>query len=232
MNITFVTESHPFNDDKQTVDVAEQSDLDKANARIDFAKSQIGNLRVTTENNERKINNAAQQVEQNTKWIHGHTDWIRGIETKVKDVEAKVDAMPQALREALDCALKEVLEKKLALFEKLIANLRQEGEKVPSALADLRQEREKVSAELADVRRASERVAAELADVRRLREEMRREVELLQNQQRAMDRVYGARQKILDDQLAEAKRLRQCEDPFLQTAAYKVSVRVPSAKEI
>ena len=34
MNITFVTESHPFNDDKQSVDVAEQSALDEANRSL------------------------------------------------------------------------------------------------------------------------------------------------------------------------------------------------------
>ena len=130
MNITFVTESHPFNDDKQSVDVAEQSALDEANRSL-------ATLRLTSANHERTMKDVARKLKQANEKSSQNTEWIRGLEAKVNEVEARVDALPQALREALDCALKEMLEGKLSLFEKLIANLRQESERISVELEEL-----------------------------------------------------------------------------------------------
>lgn len=142
MLITFVTESHQFQDDKQTEDVVTHGEFDNGIVR----------------DHERRLSEHDTTISEHCKnigWLWDKVNDFNGriseLAEKVGGVETNVNAMPQVLRDSLEHVLTNLLGDKLEIGARLVEELREERKRVAAQLDDLRKQRDEMRAMVADL---------------------------------------------------------------------------------
>lgn len=168
MKITFVTESHQFTDDKQSVDVVTHEEFNNGIVKDNEAR---------LNDHDGKISELYKKVGENKAT---HNQRMDNIDGWIKKIETRVDGMPQTLREALEQVVKGTFDDKLKCFAKQVEVLREEREQISAQLERLRQERQETKSQLdvlrsqcAEAKAQLKKLTEQLADAKKFEDEMK-----------------------------------------------------------
>ena len=168
MRITFVTESHQFSDDKQSVDVVTHEE---------FNNGIVKDHEVRLNDHDGKISDLYKKVGENKT---AHNQRMDNIDGWIKKIETRVDGMPQTVREALEQVIRETFDDKLKCFAKQVEVLREERKQISAQLEGLRKEREETKSQLdalrsqcAEARTQLEKLTEQLTEAKKFEDGMK-----------------------------------------------------------